>query len=63
MPHQPSLISTEPTPDQAARDAERAEYLERLRQYLQDPAFRRIEGFLLDDEAILALSGPPFNTA
>lgn len=64
MSHQPSLIPTEPTPDQAARDAERAEYLERLRQYLQDPAFRQIEGFPLgDDEAILALSDPPYYTA
>ncbi len=64
MPHQPSLIPTQPTSDQAARDAERAAYLERLRQYLQDPAFRQIEGFPLgDDEAILALSDPPYYTA
>lgn len=49
---------------QDARAAERAVYLERLRQHLQDPAFRAIEGFPLgDDEAILALSDPPYYTA
>lgn len=64
MSHQPSLIPTEPKPDHATRDAERAAYLERLRQHLQDPAFHQIEGFPLgDDEAILALSDPPYYTA
>ncbi|MCZ7569903.1 MAG: DNA methyltransferase [Ardenticatenaceae bacterium] len=48
----------------AAENAGRAVYRERLRQYLQDPAFRAIEGFPIgDDEAILALSDPPFYTA
>lgn len=48
----------------AAENAGRAVYRERLRQYLQEPAFRAIEGFPIgDDEAILALSDPPFYTA
>ena len=39
-------------------------YLERLRQKLKDPAFRAIEGFpIAEDEAILALSDPPYYTA
>jgi len=37
---------------------------DQLREYLHDPAFRAIEGFPLgDDEAILALSDPPYYTA
>jgi rubredoxin len=45
-------------------DAERAAYRQRLRQALQDPAFRAIEGFPKgSDEAILALSDPPYYTA
>lgn len=46
-------------------DAEsKAAYRERLRQKLQDPAFRQIEGFPLgEDEDILALSDPPYYTA
>jgi len=66
MPHQPRLIS-EPeseyklTPEEQAR---KDEYLQRLRQYLQDPEFRQIPGFPIgDDEAILALSDPPYYTA
>ena len=62
--HQPPLISDQPSPDQAARATERAAYLDRLRQYLRDPAFRATEGFPFgDDEAILALSDPPYYTA
>ena len=45
MIHQPELIADQPSPDQAARDAERAEYLERLREKLKNPEFRAIEGF------------------
>jgi len=53
-----------PSPEQAAREAERAEYLERLREKLKDPAFRAIEGFPIgEDEDILALSAPPYYTA
>jgi DNA modification methylase/predicted RNA-binding Zn-ribbon protein involved in translation (DUF1610 family) len=64
MTHQPPLIPEQPSPGQAARDAERAEYLERLREKLQDPAFRAIEGFPIgEDDAILALSDPPYYTA
>jgi hypothetical protein len=64
MPHQPQLIPDQPATDQAARDAERAAYLERLREKLMDPEFRRIEGFPIGaDEDILALSDPPYYTA
>jgi hypothetical protein len=64
MSHQLNLIPDEPTPEQAARETERAAYLEKLRQKLQDPEFRAIEGFpIADDEAILALSDPPYYTA
>ncbi len=46
-------------------DAARREYfLERLREKLKDPEFRRTEGFPKgSDEDILALSDPPFYTA
>jgi len=64
MTHQPELLPDQPSPDQAARDAERAEYLDRLRKHLRAPDFRAIEGFPMgDDEAILALSDPPYYTA
>lgn len=66
MPHQPRLIS-EPeseyhlSPEEQAR---KDEYRERLRQHLQDPEFRQIPGFPIgEDEAILALSDPPYYTA
>jgi hypothetical protein len=62
MPNQPRLIKDEQTPYTIS--AEKAAYRERLRQYLQDPAFRQIEGFPLgEDEDILALSDPPYYTA
>ncbi|MBN1874771.1 MAG: DNA methylase [Anaerolineae bacterium] len=42
----------------------RAAYRERLRAYLRDPEFRAIEGFpIAEDEAIMALSDPPYYTA
>lgn len=46
-------------------DAERRKYfLDRLREHLQDPEFRRTEGFPIGrDEDILALSDPPYYTA
>jgi DNA modification methylase len=48
-------------PDDEAR---RAHFTELLRQKLQDPEFRAIEGFPIGtDEAILALSDPPYYTA
>ena len=55
MTHQSQLLPDQPSPDQAARDAERAEYLERLREKLKDPKFRAIKGFPHGrDEDILA---------
>jgi len=46
-------------------DEKRREYfLEKLREKLKDPEFRKIEGFPIgDDEDILALSDPPYYTA
>ncbi|HBH29826.1 MAG: DNA methylase [Desulfofustis sp. PB-SRB1] len=46
-------------------DEKRREYfLERLREKLKDPEFRKIEGFPIgEDEDILALSDPPYYTA
>jgi hypothetical protein len=64
MTHQPELIPDQPSPEQVSRDAERAEYLERLREKLKDPDFRAIEGFPIgEDEDILTLSDPPCYTA
>jgi len=45
-------------------DARRSYFLEKLREKLQDPEFRQIEGFPVGtDEDILALSDPPYYTA
>lgn len=46
-------------------DEERRKYfLEKLREKLKDPEFRKIEGFpISSDEDILALSDPPYYTA
>jgi 16S rRNA G966 N2-methylase RsmD len=45
-------------------EARRAYFLEKLREKLRDPAFRKIEGFPIGaDENILALSDPPHFTA
>jgi hypothetical protein len=47
-----------------AHEERREKYLKRLAEYLKDPEFRKIEGFPLGtDEAILALSDPPYYTA
>ncbi len=63
MPNQVRLIVDESL-EVAEAEARRAEYTERLRQHLQNPEFRAIEGFpIADDEAILALSDPPYYTA
>ncbi len=44
--------------------ARRLHFLKLLREKLQDPEFRKIEGFPIGtDEAILAMSDPPFYTA
>lgn len=63
---QPKLIAEEAaeyivSPDE---EAMRAEYRQRLAEALKDPEFRKIEGFPIgEDEAILALSDPPYYTA
>jgi len=45
-------------------EARREYFLEKLREKLQDPEFRKIEGFPIgEDEDILALSDPPYYTA
>jgi hypothetical protein len=45
-------------------EARRAHFTEELRKKLQDPEFRKIEGFPIgSDEDILALSDPPYYTA
>lgn len=45
-------------------EARRAHFTKELRQKLQDPEFRKIEGFPIGtDEAILNLSDPPYYTA
>jgi hypothetical protein len=61
------LIDIEPTSapleDPVTRE-QRAIYKRRLAEKLKDPEFRKIEGFPIGtDEAILALSDPPFYTA
>ena len=45
-------------------EARRVHFTDLLREKLKDPAFRKIEGFPIgDDEAILAMSDPPYYTA
>lgn len=45
-------------------EARRTYFIERLREILKDPAFRKIEGFPTgEDEDILRLSDPPYYTA
>lgn len=45
-------------------DARREYFLDKLREKLQDPEFRKIEGFPIGDDAdILAMSDPPYYTA
>jgi len=47
-----------------AQEERRGKYLKRLAQNLKDPEFRKIEGFPIGtDDAILALSDPPYYTA
>ena len=42
-------------------EARRAYFLEKLREKLKDPTFRKIDGFPIgEDEDILALSDPPY---
>jgi len=67
MTNQPKLDMQIPGDETAAspeQDAIRAEYTRRLAEKLKDPEFRKIEGFPIGtDEAILALSDPPYYTA
>ena len=45
-------------------EARRAHFTEKLRKKLQDPEFRKIEGFPIgSDDDILNLSDPPYYTA
>src|SRR5438128_1405712 len=45
-------------------EARRVHFLEKLREKLKDPEFRKMEGFPIgSDEDILALSDPPYYTA
>lgn len=61
---QPHLIHEAVATYSAEENAEKAAYRQRLAEKLKDPAFRQIEGFPLGtDEAILALSAPPYYTA
>ena len=47
-----------------SEEARRAHFLDNLKQKLQDPEFRKIEGFPIGtDEDILRLSDPPYYTA
>ncbi|MGZ9709412.1 DNA methyltransferase [Glaciimonas sp. GNP009] len=47
-----------------SNDARREHFLNLLREKLKDPEFRKIEGFPVGtDEAILAMSDPPYYTA
>jgi DNA modification methylase/rubredoxin len=63
---QPDLLREESgaysiTPEQ---QAEKDAYRQRLKAFLEDPASRQIEGFPFgENEAILALSDPPYYTA
>lgn len=56
------LLTEETHPQR--NEAERQQWLEKLRLRLQDPEFRKTPGFpKAGDEAILALSDPPYYTA
>jgi hypothetical protein len=47
-----------------SEEERRAYFLDKLREFLADPEFRKIEGFPIgEDEDILALSDPPYYTA
>jgi len=62
--YQRQLINAETTRVSPDEDAEKEAWRERLRAALRDPQFRQLPGFpIADDDAILALSDPPFYTA
>lgn len=57
--HLPFEIEADALPSKEDKEA----YRQRLAEYLRDPEFRKIEGFPIGtDEAILALSDPPYYT-
>jgi len=63
---QPELLRDDQAAYQETPEEQKAKesYRQRLRAYLHDPEFRKIEGFPLgEDEDILALSDPPYYTA
>jgi DNA modification methylase/rubredoxin len=61
---QDHLIREEGPTYSAEENAEKERYRQLLREKLRDPGFHQIEGFPIgDDEAILALSDPPYYTA
>lgn len=61
---QDNYLPFEPEPGNERSQEEKAIYRQRLADFLKDPEFRKIEGFPVGtDEAILALSDPPYYTA
>lgn len=63
MTTQPELLP-DPASLPARNETERQAWLEKLSRHLQESAFRQIPGFpQASDEAILALSDPPYYTA
>src|SRR5436853_5643859 len=64
MTAQPRLIADVVAVADEDEAAVRAEYMARLAEYLKDPEFRSQPGFPIgSDEAILAMSAPPYYTA
>lgn len=65
MPQQPHLMDI--NPEESISDEEKGkkgEYRQQLAEKLKDPVFRNIKGFpIAEDDAILALSDPPYYTA
>lgn len=63
-PEQMDLIPREQPAEDPQIQVERESARKRLAEFLKDPIFRAIEGFPIgEDEAILALSDPPYYTA
>ena len=64
QPQKPSIPGTCLGMTFETDEARRAHFTEELRKKLQDPQFRKIEGFPIgSDEDILNLSDPPYYTA
>jgi predicted RNA-binding Zn-ribbon protein involved in translation (DUF1610 family) len=61
---QDDFLPFDPETRNEQSEENKAMYRQRLAEFLKDPEFRKIEGFPLGtDEAILALSDPPYYTA